>query len=60
MVNGKYDPVVQEEQAQATVKALKKAGYHPELREYETGHKITYGMFMEISRFLQDCLANKQ
>jgi len=55
MVNGEYDPVVQEEQAQATVKALNKAGYHPVFMEFQTGHRITHGMFMEISRFLQNC-----
>lgn len=53
MVNGEWDPVVQEEDAHATIHALRRAGYNPILREFQTGHKITREMVMEISNFLQ-------
>ena len=60
MVNGEYDPVIQEEDAIATVKALRRSGYRPLLKEFPVGHHITQAMMGEISVFLQKVLAEKE
>lgn len=44
MLNGKMDPVVQNEDALATLRELKRKGYRPSLRFYEVGHEFTAGM----------------
>ena len=56
MVHGTLDPVVQDEDTQITLSALRKAGYHPVLREFMMGHKITAATVRTVSDFLQKVL----
>lgn len=56
LIHGEWDPVIQEDDTQATVKALKKAGYHPLLRELPMGHHVTRNVIDEVSSFLQNVL----
>jgi phospholipase/carboxylesterase len=53
LVNGTADPVVQDDMTHETVKALRRAGYHPVLRELPIGHHLTPGAIAEASSFLQ-------
>jgi phospholipase/carboxylesterase len=53
LVHGEWDPVVQEEDTQETIKVLKRAGYHPVLKEFLMGHKVTYNTINAVSTFLQ-------
>ncbi len=56
MLNGKMDPVVQSEDALATVQELKKRGYRPKLKFYEVGHVFTGGMKTKVWNFLRGML----
>lgn len=53
VVHGTLDPIVQEEMTQATLQALRKAGYHPVSKGFEIGHKMTAGTLGAVSEFLQ-------
>ena len=53
MVHGEWDPVVQEDDTQETMGALRRAGYHPVLKEFLMGHKVTYATLTAVSAFLQ-------
>lgn len=53
LVHGTLDPIVQEEMTQATLDALRKAGYHPVSKGFAIGHKITSGTIRAVSDFLQ-------
>jgi phospholipase/carboxylesterase len=53
LVHGTTDPVIQEDDTQETMKALRRAGYHPVLKEFFYGHKVTYATIAEASKFLQ-------
>lgn len=53
LVHGTLDPIVQEEMTQATLRALRKAGYHPVSKGFQVGHKITAGTLQAVSQFLR-------
>lgn len=53
LTHGTEDPVVQEEDTQETMAALKKAGFHPLLKEFPVGHRLIHAMTMEVAAFLQ-------
>jgi predicted esterase len=55
-VHGEWDPVIQEDDTQETMGALKRAGYRPVLKEFLMGHKVTYATVMAVSTFLQGVL----
>lgn len=57
MLNGKMDPVVQEEDALTTLRKLKAKGYHASMKEFEVGHRITSGMKDATNAFLEGLLA---
>jgi len=56
LVHGTLDPIVQEEMTQATLQALRKAGYHPISKGFYIGHKMTAGTIQAVSEFLQSVL----
>jgi phospholipase/carboxylesterase len=58
LVHGEWDPVVQEEDTQETMKVLRRAGYHPVLKEFLMGHKVTYNTINAVSTFLQGVFAD--
>jgi phospholipase/carboxylesterase len=58
LVHGEWDPVVQEEDTQETMRVLKRAGYHPVLKEFLMGHKVTYNTINAVSAFLQEVFAH--
>ena len=53
LVRGERDPVILEEDTQETIRSLRRAGYHPALKEFPIGHKISYHSKMEVSNFLR-------
>ena len=53
LVHGTLDPIVQEEMTQATLEALRKAGYHPVSKGFRIGHKMTRGTIQSVSDFLR-------
>ncbi len=57
LVHGTWDPIVQNEDTEGTLRALKRAGYHPVLREFQIGHVLTYGTTMAVTGFLQDVMS---
>jgi phospholipase/carboxylesterase len=60
LVAGSLDPVVQLETTHETAEALRRAGYHPVLKELRIGHHITHGSIEEVAGFLQEVLAKNQ
>lgn len=52
MLHGKTDKVVDENLNQRAYKALKKAGYHPILKELSMGHEVNGEELAEVSSFL--------
>lgn len=56
LVHGEWDPVIQEDDTQETIGALKRAGYRPVLKEFLMGHKVTYATVTAVSTFLQGVL----
>lgn len=58
LVHGTLDPIVQEEMTQATLQALRKAGYHPVSKGFPIGHKMTAVTFRAVSEFLQSVFEN--
>jgi phospholipase/carboxylesterase len=56
LMQGVEDPVVQEEMGLSTIKALRKAGYHPFMKKLPMGHKITATEISEVSKFLREVL----
>jgi phospholipase/carboxylesterase len=58
VVHGTLDPIVQEEMTQATLAALRKAGYHPVSKGFQIGHKMTRGTMEAVSDFLQSVFAH--
>ncbi len=52
VVHGTLDPIVQEEMTQATLQALRKAGYRPVSKGFQVGHKMTAGTLRAVSEFL--------
>jgi phospholipase/carboxylesterase len=52
VVHGTLDPIVQEEMVQATLAALRKAGYRPISKGFPIGHKMTRGTIQAVSEFL--------
>lgn len=56
LVRGTLDPVIQEDDTQQTMEALRKAGYRPVLKEFVMGHKVTYATKMEVSKFLHEVI----
>ena len=60
MQNGSLDPVVQDEDAKATVGELHKRGYYPFLRFYGVGHKITQRMKDDLWGFLRGILRERK
>ena len=56
LVRGEWDPVIQEDDTQETMSVLKRAGYHPVLKEFRMGHQVTYATVMAVSMFLQSIL----
>lgn len=57
LMQGTEDPVVQEQMGLSTAKALRKAGYHPFIKNIPMGHKITDAEIGEVSKFLKEVLA---
>jgi len=57
LTHGTRDAVVQDEDTQRTLGALRKAGYKPILREFEGGHHLTSTSIELVSVFLQKVLA---
>jgi phospholipase/carboxylesterase len=53
LVHGTLDPIVQEEMTEATLRALRKAGYRPISKPFPIGHKMTAGTIQAVSDFLQ-------
>ena len=58
MTHGTMDIVVQDDSTDQTLQALRKAGYHPILKEYPAGHHLTAGMILDVSQFLQRAMAH--
>lgn len=56
VVHGTLDPIVQEEMVQATLEALRRAGYRPVSKGFPIGHKMTRGTIKAVSEFLQAVL----
>jgi predicted esterase len=56
LVQGAYDPVVQVGDNEATMNALKKAGYHPITKILPIGHRISASTIQTVSRFIQQVL----
>lgn len=56
VVHGILDPIVQEEMVQATLEALRRAGYRPISKGFPIGHKMTRGTIQAVSEFLQAVL----
>ena len=54
LMQGTEDPVVQEEMGHSTEAALRKAGYHPFLKNFPMGHKITNAEITAVSKFLKE------
>jgi phospholipase/carboxylesterase len=52
MLHGNKDTVVQEDLNQRTYNALKKAGFHPALKELSMGHEVTEEEWIKVSKFL--------
>jgi phospholipase/carboxylesterase len=52
MLHGNKDTVVQEDLNQRTYNALKKAGFHPVLKELSMGHQVTEEEWIKASKFL--------
>lgn len=57
LVHGTWDPIVQNEDTQGTLQALRQAGYHPVLKEFQIGHVLTGGTLAAVSRFLNDVMS---
>ncbi len=58
VVHGTLDPIVQEEMVQATLAALRKAGYRPISRGFPIGHKMTAATLQAVSDFLGEVFYN--
>jgi len=58
LTHGTEDPVVQEEDTQATLSALRKAGFHPVLKEFPVGHRLIHAMTEEVAVFLRKAMGN--
>ena len=59
LVRGEWDPVIQEEDTQETLKVLRQAGYRPVLREFLMGHHVTNRTIQAVSEFLQKVFVKK-
>ena len=57
LTHGTEDPVVQGEDTQVTMAALKRAGFHPLLKEYPVGHRLTQAMRRDVALFLKKVVA---
>jgi len=59
MTHGTEDGIVPEDLTQKTFTALKKAGYHPVLKEYPTGHHISADTINDVAQFLKKVIGQK-
>lgn len=59
MIHGTQDPIVPIDLARRTQWVLIKAGYHPELKEFDMGHQLTVNSLITVHNFLMPILENK-
>jgi predicted esterase len=57
LVHGKQDPVVPVDGSRKAAEELEKAGYKPELREFNMPHTITEDSLGAVSAFLKKIIS---